>query len=598
MTNAPPTQRHWVAVLLLTLLTLMAHINAWHDVLIFDDKAFFGPERQVALESLPEAFERDLWGDGGGGYGLYRPLLSIQFELENRLFGEWARGHHGVNVLLNLTVTLLLYGFLGALMRRSGIGDRAATLAAVLAALAFAVHPVHAEVINSAFNRSSMFVALCAIGGLWWLFHYLDRRPAIAWIGFGLVYTVSLFFKESALVIPGLAVALIVILGPGSVLERLRRILPVFLLFIPIALYFYLRAQALATMGATDGAVESEFGQLLAATDLPDPGRLLSVLGVLGEGLKMLVWPWPLQLYYRLPVGTELVAIIAGLLVLAAMAVFLWARGRPAIAAGLAFYFVAMLPASRLLSMDGAGPHLADRYLYFPSIGIALILAFLLAAALQRWPRRAVLACMFPLILLFSALGWARNADWSSQAVLFESDYARGIPTQANVRILISEHADKERWGRVTEICDENRWIIEELGDMAMICGTAYLNMQRNEEGFAALNAASEHEETWLKARLLLVEIRLAEGRKRAASDIYREIIERAEKTETKATHTGIMLTKLFPDDPDRLREARGYFEMALTFDPDHKAARRWLDYVDERLAAIEAADDTGDTPD
>lgn len=585
-------------MLLLSLLTLLAHANAWHDAVVFDDRAFFGPDRRVVLESLPEAFERELWGGRGYGYGLYRPLLLIQFELENRVFGDWLRGYHAFNVLLNLAVTLLLYGFLAALMRRSGVGDRVATLAAVLAALAFAVHPAHAEVVNSAFNRSSMFVALFAIGGLWWLFHYLDRRPAIAWAGFGLLYTVSIFFKESALVIPGLAVALIVILGPGSAVERFRRFLPVFLLFIPIALYFYLRAQALATIGAADGAVESEFGQLLAATNLPDPGRFLSVLGVLGAGLEILIWPWPLQLYYHLPVGTELVVLIAAFAALAVMAVILWSRGRPATAAGLAFYFLAMLPATRLLSMDDAGPHLADRYLYFPSVGIALILAFLLAAALQRWPKPAVLACVFPLILLLTAAGWARNSDWSSQSVLFESDYARGIRTQANVRILISEHADEERWIRVSEICDENPQVVEELGEIAMTCGTAYLNTKRNEDGFAALNSAAEKEETWLRARLLLIEIRIAEGRKREASEIYREIIERAEKTETKATHTGIMLTKLFPEDPARLREARGYFEMALELDPDHKAARRWLDYVNEQLTTMEAAGATGDAPD
>ena len=40
----------------------------------------------------------------------------------------------------------------------------------------------------------------------------LDRAlPLAAWqIGFGLIYTVAIFFKESALVMPGLAVALIV----------------------------------------------------------------------------------------------------------------------------------------------------------------------------------------------------------------------------------------------------------------------------------------------------------------------------------------------------------------------------------------------------
>ena len=133
---------------------------------------------------------------------------------------------------------------------------------------------------------------------------------------------------------------------------------------------------------------------------------------------------------------------------------------------------------------------------------------------------------------------------------------------------------------------------MENVGEVSIVCGTAYLNTQRNEDGFAALNAATEKEETWLRARLLLIEIRIAEGRKREASEIYREIIEQADKTETKATHTGIMLAKLFPEDPARLREARGYFEMALELDPDHEAARRWLGYVEKQLAELAAEED------
>ena len=398
--------------------------------MVFDDKVFAGPDRLNPLENLGDAFQRGLWGnEAGNGRGLYRPLLLINFELENRLFGSWTRGFHLVNVLLHLAATLALYGFLQHLVSRMGPKRETVQLAALLAALVFAVHPVHAEVINSIFNRSSILVSLFAIAGLWWLFAHLDSKPARAWIGLGVAYTIGIFFKESALVIPGIAVALIVILTPGSLLQRIRRFLPVFWLLLPIAVYFYLRSSALAQPAA--GGLESmesgaELAIMLDATRLPGQDTLLSALTVLGGGLKLILWPYPLQLFYIYPSDVMIGFLIISQLLLIQAAIVLFFRGRPGLAAGLSFYYIAMLPASRLISMDGAGPHLADRYLYFPSIGLALALAFALVALLRRFGRRTVILFTFPLVLLLAALSWERNHEWRSELLLFETEYSWG----------------------------------------------------------------------------------------------------------------------------------------------------------------------------
>ena len=53
--------------------------------------------------------------------------------------------------------------------------------AALLAALVFAVHPIHTEVVNSIFNRSEMLVSLGVAGGLWWFLPTVDKQPWKAW---------------------------------------------------------------------------------------------------------------------------------------------------------------------------------------------------------------------------------------------------------------------------------------------------------------------------------------------------------------------------------------------------------------------------------
>ena len=59
--------RAWGPLLIIALITLLAHANAFHDALVLDDKVFVGPHREAPLNSLGEAFERDVldrWTSG------------------------------------------------------------------------------------------------------------------------------------------------------------------------------------------------------------------------------------------------------------------------------------------------------------------------------------------------------------------------------------------------------------------------------------------------------------------------------------------------------------------------------------------------------
>ncbi len=573
---------------MLTLVTLLAFSNSITENVVFDDKVFAGPDRHNPIENLGDAFHRGLWGnEAGNGRGLYRPLLLINFELENRLFGSWTRGFHLVNVLLHLAATLALYGFLQHLISRMGPKREMVQLAALLAALVFAVHPVHAEVINSIFNRSSILVSLFAIAGLWWLFAHLDSKPARAWIGLGVAYTIGIFFKESALVIPGIAVALIVILTPGSLLQRIRRFLPVFWLLLPIAVYFYLRSSALAQPAA--GGLESmesgaELAIMLDATRLPGQDTLLSALTVLGGGLKLILWPYPLQLFYIYPSDAMIGFLIISQLLLIAAAIVLFFRGRPGLAAGLSFYYIAMLPASRLISMDGAAPHLADRYLYFPSIGLALALAYALVALLRRFGRRTVILFTFPLVLLLAALSWERNHEWRSELLLFETEYSWGHRGPLSLRVLVGSHAALGHYTRVLEICDENPEWFGHASTFTMTCGYNYLLYDRVDDAIHAFEQAVAHDGNWIQAKLALAKIYLKQDELQKAADQYVYIINRLDDLALKEMYKGVLLLELYPRNREKLTEAKGHFEKALRLDPDIDKAQDWIDHLEAML--------------
>jgi hypothetical protein len=573
----------WAAVIMLTIVTLLTFANAAHDSLVFDDKVFVASGQKSQLENLTDAFRQDLWNISRQGKGLYRPFLLINFELETRLFGDWLPGYHIVNILLHLAASLSLFGFLRFLLSRARPGARLAGLSALLAALVFAVHPVHTEVVNSVFNRSSIYVTLCAVLGLWWLLSRLDTRPASAWLGLGIFYTIGIFYKESALVIPGIAVALIVILTPGSAMERIKRFLPVFWLLVPLAVYFYLRAMALAS-GTQVETELTEFEQMMRATRLPDQALLLAVFGVLGAGIKLLLWPWPLHLYPSRPEDFWAIVLILGQAIIAVTAFVLWLRNRPGLAAGLAFYYIAMAPSARLISMDGALPHLAERYLYYPSVGLSIALASLFAVLLTRFGAKAVTAVSMPVIVLLAALCWDRNYDWGSQLVLFETDYQRGNRSTRNIRILVSALGAREHWIRITEICEENMEVQLEEGIFANTCGNAYLKLNRVDEAFSAFERGTEDETVWIQSRRAIAEIYFGQGKKQEGADQYAIIVNTLEDPAEKEFYKGLLLVKLYPGNRSKLHEAIRHFELALSINQELKKAQAWKDYIGSLL--------------
>lgn len=592
-----PSQ-NWVAVAMLTVVTLLAFANGMPDALVFDDKAFVGPEAEQRLERLTEAFTRDVWSRPGFQGGLYRPLLLLDFEIESRLFGDWRPGYHVMNVLLHLVTTLLLFGFLRFLLNRFHARPEGATLAALAAALLFAVHPIHTEVVNSVFNRSSMFVTLLSVAGLWWLLSRLEKRAAAAWLGLGLCYSAAILFKESALVLPGIAFAFVFLLYPGSLWQRTRRGLPVFWLLLPVAVYFWARAQALDDGGAGQELADGD--SLTAMFDtvwVADRQSLLAGIGLFGQGMRLLFWPHPLQLDHAFPGTVEIAVYSIAQLGIAALAVIRLLRGKPALAAGLAFYYLALLPSVRLFSLDGFYPHIAERYLYYPSAGLAIVLAFAAQGLRHRFGTRAVAVPALLATLLMAGACWDRNQEWHSEVYLFETEYQRGHRGGSALQLLVTAHRLDGRRDRVIEICDENRDRYDDLPLFVNACATSLLQAGRIDDAIAALERSAAQEATWINGHTGLARVYVALGERRKAAEHLAEIVNGVEAPEQKAFYQGEALLTLFARDPERLAQARAWYREALRIAPDFEPARQRLDELERIIQSVESDGDADSDP-
>jgi len=583
-------------LVVLTFATLLAFVNAWPGKLVLDDKAFAGPGRAPELDSLQYIFTHDVWAWMGSSFGLYRPLLLLQLSAETRLFGGWLEGYHLSNIFQHLLVTLLLYGFLQFLLRTTGGSSSSSRFCAVLAALVFAAHPIHSEVVNSVFNRSDMMVAIFALGGLWWLLYFLDQHPGRAWSGLAIAYFLGMLCKENAVVIPGLAVILILLVKPGDLTSRLRRCLPVFWLLLPLALYFIMRTNALST--ANLGNITRARGGT-TSSQLPGIETLISLSGVLGRTLRIVAWPHPLQLTYARFSTIELWVYAVLNLVLIITALVQVRSGRYAFAAGLAFFYLAMLPASRIIGgVNSMHPHFADRYAYVPSIGLTILLAFALRALAQRVTPRSMARIAVPVLLVLTGLTWARNADWRSDISLFGVEYQRGDRGDNTLRWMTGAHLSARNFARVVKICDDNLAKQEKYGYSTFVqsCASAYEQQHRFREAERAHLYAIEYKRTRVAASMSLARFYLRHARPLDAKKHFNAAIAWSVDPADKALNTAEMIIYLNPDSHEQAITAKRYIEDALQHRPGWSKAEAMLKAIEKALNSSSALQIPGES--
>lgn len=341
----------------------------------------------VGWRSLFTLWRLPYWTDAEGAQaGLYRPVHTAVLAIIRNLLGGWPLWFHLYAILLHAAVTVLVWLMLSRAVRR---------WPAALGALWFAVHPVHVEAVANISNSAEPLAALWTLGLYFVLARSGDRdlswRDALLCAA---LFLLAMLSKESgAMSLPLALLCAEAWASSGETTSRApapntwrptlrslwRRWHRVAVVAVPaIAVVGIARVSVLG--GSFGGAeVSSEHLSFMARV-----ARVLS-LGPLAFGL--LGWPRFLNPRYgpsafpsgpRALVGGSLTAVVLTLAVLGAAKL---ARRsgeesgrdtRPLTAIG--WMLLAFLPAANLLS--ATGPLLAERTLYLPSIGAAMLIAW------------------------------------------------------------------------------------------------------------------------------------------------------------------------------------------------------------------------------
>lgn len=582
-TPCPPLRpvRAALLVVLLALVVFMPSLQygfVWDDLTLVLNNQFLQPHSSLG-SFLGRDFTELTFGRIGGFF--YRPLFALTLWADAVVWGQQPVGFHLTNLLLHG----LVVGLLWLVVRR--LSD---PLVATLASVLFAVHPAHSEVAVFISGRvdSLALIAMLAALGL-----FLELHPqrsiwgkAILHLGILGAFVLALAAKESAVVLPGLLLA-VGLHDPAAAGRR-----PTDRLWATLARMTGVLAIAGIYVVWRWGSLTGHVFQAVSSTGVVN--RAWMAVGAFGSYSAQALLPVPLgpERYPAIPHSPWEPLVLLGWVSLVGVAGWLrWVWGRrPGAAVGLLWYVLALAPVLALVPVNAAGQFvLAERWLYAPSAGMMLAVA----ATAQPWLTQARNSARVR-FAAGSLLAWGVVAlgtllwitpIWESNDSFFRHSLARnpGAPgALMNVAILELQAGRPEvalpllREAVAVAPRDASAW---------MNLGWALRELKQYDDALAAFRESIRLNPVWVLPPIMMGSVYYDTGRYAEGIALMRSVVRRAPTFALGHRFLGV-----FNEKAGHLGDAVTAYREAIRLNPRDRDAYRFLARTQVEMGVPQAA--------
>jgi len=388
--------------LLLMLVTLLAYLPAtYNDFINFDDDDYV-TENPMVQKGL--TWTGIQWAFTTFHAANWHPITWVSHMADCELFHLNPGGHHFVNILFHTANAILLFMLL---LRLTGALWPGAFIAAL-----FAWHPLHVESVAWVSERKDVLSTLFALLALLSYTRFVKENSRRSfWVAL-IYFALGLMSKSMLVTLP-----FVMLLLDYWPLQRIQKQAPetrnVWHCVLEKWPFFLLAALSSVV---TCWAQKNEAVASLAK--VPLDLRLENVAMAYPGYLFKAVWPAKLAVFYPLPkqISWFLAATAATALMLISAVVWRARKTSPYLLMGWLWFLGTLVPVIGLVQVGDQA--MADRYTYFPLVGIFIAVTFLIESWVNRLslPKfgpaaAATLTLTLCLVLTKNQMGYWRDSE-------------------------------------------------------------------------------------------------------------------------------------------------------------------------------------------
>jgi len=437
----------FIPVLILLFVSFAVYFNALFGDFVYDDTSQIVDNPWITdIRNIPTIFSKSVWSfqTGTAISNYYRPLMHVVYMLTYHLFGLKALGFHLVNIVFHCGVSVLVFLVIRRLLIEQSITTSSIYLSPLfIAALLFASHPIHTEAVTWIAGLPDIAFTFFYLLSFYLYISFRDGAKR-AYVLSLLSFSVATLFKEPALTLPIMLIAYDYQLKEfdDTLAGGMKRYIPY---IVVSGIYLLVRYYALRS-----------FVPMESYANLSTYQSIINVFPLFREYLTSLLWPFNLNLWHTFHPISSLFEAKGMISVMVTVIFFIGAvaayRKNKVIFLGLLMLVIPLLPVFYIKGIGGKP--FAERYLYLPSVGYALLLAIFLSWAKEKLPRAAkgITIVFIVIVGAYTAGTITRNNAWQDNFNLWSDTVKKSPDSEMAHNNLGVAYASQGQWDRaITE---------------------------------------------------------------------------------------------------------------------------------------------------
>lgn len=425
-----PNKSYLVFQLILFAISFIVYANTLNNEFALDDYSLIKDNRftKQGFSGIGDILTKDMFAGIVENYkadlsgGRYRPLSQVSFAIEYEIFGENPFINHLINVLLFGFTVIMIFLVLMNLFNPNS-DDEFSWFSSIpfIAALLFAVHPIHTEAVANIKGRDEIMSLLFVLISFYYFIKYYDFKQSKHLYISAVIYFLALLSKENAITYLAVFPLSLIMFRNKKIMDTIKPIIP----FLIVSIIFIIIRQSIVG-----------FAKVLETPELmnePFAGmsfieKYATIFVTLLIYLKLLFIPYPLTFdYYPYHIEkytfTNFEPIISIILYLAIIYLaFKYYKTNKIISFSIFYFIITLSIVSNLLFTIGS--FMNERFIYMSSIAVSIVVAYLLIDILYKKTnnKNLLIGLLFIIIAVYSIISIDRNTVWKDNYTLFTTD--------------------------------------------------------------------------------------------------------------------------------------------------------------------------------